>query len=161
MNPPRPGESATGTLNEAVPVAGFALNVSPIPRIAPPPFGSSTLGADTNSSFVLDRASTGTGRPSGRTTARSRDAGAGTPVPAGARGALGVDGRSATRTHVSTSTRTMSFTPANDTPTSIAYVFTPEDGLGAGVGGAVSGTKLAALTPPTVIVSSFDQLPRV
>src|SRR6266849_6102102 len=38
-NPERPGLVAIGTVREPVPVTGFAANFSPIPRIAPPPFG--------------------------------------------------------------------------------------------------------------------------
>jgi hypothetical protein len=33
-----------GTLRESVPVTGFTPNFSPIPRIAPPPFGTDTDG---------------------------------------------------------------------------------------------------------------------
>jgi hypothetical protein len=36
-----------GTLIEPVPVTGFAANFSPMPRMAPPPLGSSTVGAAT------------------------------------------------------------------------------------------------------------------
>jgi hypothetical protein len=43
-NPERPGLTAIGTLSEPVPVTGFAANFSPIPRIAPPPFGSVIAG---------------------------------------------------------------------------------------------------------------------
>lgn len=34
-----------GTVSEPVPVTGFALNFSPMPRIAPPPLGSVIAGA--------------------------------------------------------------------------------------------------------------------
>lgn len=34
-----------GTLSDAVPVAGFAVNFSPMSRIAPPPLGSEIEGA--------------------------------------------------------------------------------------------------------------------
>jgi hypothetical protein len=111
----RPGDSATGTENDAVPVAVFALKVSPMPRIAPPPFGISGRGAELNSSLVLAFASTGAGRPSGRTTARSRAAGAETPVPPGGRGELGPAGRSAiayvTTKAITTSSRLSSVVP--------------------------------------------------
>ena len=43
--PERPGLVAIGTLIEPVPVTGFAANFSPIPRIAPPPFGRDIDGA--------------------------------------------------------------------------------------------------------------------
>jgi hypothetical protein len=33
-----------GTASEPVPVTAFAVNFSPIPRIAPPPFGSEICG---------------------------------------------------------------------------------------------------------------------
>lgn len=33
-----------GTLNVIAPVAGFAANVSPVPRSAPPPFGNAMAG---------------------------------------------------------------------------------------------------------------------
>jgi hypothetical protein len=33
-----------GTLSEPVPVTGFAVNFSPMPRIAPPPLGSVRVG---------------------------------------------------------------------------------------------------------------------
>src|SRR5205085_10991516 len=38
--PERPGLVARGTVIEPVPVTGLAANFSPIPRIAPPPFGN-------------------------------------------------------------------------------------------------------------------------
>src|SRR5271165_1916632 len=38
-NPDLPGVRAIGTDREPVPVTGFAENFSPMPRIAPPPFG--------------------------------------------------------------------------------------------------------------------------
>jgi hypothetical protein len=47
MGPDRPGDVAIGTLIEPVPVTGFAANFSPMPQIAPPPFGSESDGADT------------------------------------------------------------------------------------------------------------------
>lgn len=40
----RPGEVAIGTNIEAVPVTGLTESFSPIPRIAPPPFGSESVG---------------------------------------------------------------------------------------------------------------------
>jgi hypothetical protein len=43
-NPERPGLVKMGTLTDAVPVTGFAPNFSPIPRIAPPPFGRDIEG---------------------------------------------------------------------------------------------------------------------
>src|SRR3954451_13896268 len=43
--PERPGGVATGTLKLAVPVAGFAEKLSPMPRSAPPPLGSEIVGA--------------------------------------------------------------------------------------------------------------------
>src|SRR5258708_39151780 len=43
-NPERPGLAAIGTDIEPVPVTGLAANFSPIPRIAPPPFGSEICG---------------------------------------------------------------------------------------------------------------------
>src|SRR5262249_34955457 len=42
--PLRPGLVAIGTLIEPVPVTGLAANFSPIPLIAPPPFGRDTAG---------------------------------------------------------------------------------------------------------------------
>ena len=38
----RPGPVGIRTLSEPVPVTGFAMNLSPMPRIAPPPFGTET-----------------------------------------------------------------------------------------------------------------------
>jgi len=35
-----------GTLIEPVPVTGLAANFSPMPRIAPPPFGRAMAGAE-------------------------------------------------------------------------------------------------------------------
>src|SRR6476469_4337199 len=40
----RPGLVKIGILTDAVPVTGFAPNFSPIPRIAPPPFGRDIAG---------------------------------------------------------------------------------------------------------------------
>src|SRR6266699_1328057 len=37
--PDRPGLVEMGTLIDPVPVTGFAANFSPMPRMAPPPFG--------------------------------------------------------------------------------------------------------------------------
>lgn len=45
--PDRPGNTKIGTLIVPLPVTGFALNFSPIPRIAPPPLGKLTCGAAT------------------------------------------------------------------------------------------------------------------
>jgi hypothetical protein len=42
--PERPGLVKIGMLADAVPVTGFAPNFSPMPRIAPPPFGTDTEG---------------------------------------------------------------------------------------------------------------------
>src|SRR5262249_30368441 len=42
--PERPGLVAIGTLIDPVPVTGLAANFSPIPRIAPPPFGRLIVG---------------------------------------------------------------------------------------------------------------------
>jgi len=42
--PDRPGDVKRGTLKEAVPLAEFTSNFSPIPRKAPPPFGRDRLG---------------------------------------------------------------------------------------------------------------------
>jgi len=42
--PERPGLVAMGTDIEPVPVTGFAANFSPMPRMAPPPFGSEIAG---------------------------------------------------------------------------------------------------------------------
>src|SRR5687767_10643732 len=53
-NPPRPGDVATGTDIVAVPVTGLVENFSPMPRIAPPPFGSDTVGAETKNAWVCD-----------------------------------------------------------------------------------------------------------
>jgi len=44
-SPDRPRLSGSGTEIDPVPVAGFAENFSPIPRIAPPPFGRERDGA--------------------------------------------------------------------------------------------------------------------
>ena len=44
-SPDRPRLSGSGTEIDPVPVAGFAENFSPIPRIAPPPFGREMDGA--------------------------------------------------------------------------------------------------------------------
>src|SRR5260370_15874652 len=38
-NPERPGLAAIGTVSDPVPVIGLTANFSPMPRIAPPPFG--------------------------------------------------------------------------------------------------------------------------
>lgn len=43
-NSKRPGLVAIGTTIEAVPVAGLALNFSPIPLIVPPPLGRANTG---------------------------------------------------------------------------------------------------------------------
>jgi hypothetical protein len=43
-NAARPGLAGSGTLSDPDPVAGFAVNFSPIPRIAPP-FGGLNCGA--------------------------------------------------------------------------------------------------------------------
>ena len=40
----RPGLVAMGTDTEPVPLTGLAANFSPMPRMAPPPLGSSTRG---------------------------------------------------------------------------------------------------------------------
>ena len=40
----RPGLNGSGTDNDPVPVRGLAENFSPMPRIAPPPFGSEIAG---------------------------------------------------------------------------------------------------------------------
>jgi len=37
-----------GTVNEPVPITGLAVNFSPIPRIAPPPFGKEMDGGAVN-----------------------------------------------------------------------------------------------------------------
>src|SRR5690348_11420087 len=42
--PDRPGLVKMGTVIDPVPVTGLAANFSPMPRIAPPPFGSDTAG---------------------------------------------------------------------------------------------------------------------
>src|SRR5215204_5616206 len=42
--PERPGLVNIGTVREPVPVTGFAANFSPIPRMAPPPFGRDMAG---------------------------------------------------------------------------------------------------------------------
>ena len=42
--PERPGDVNIGTLSDPVPVTGFAANFSPMPRIAPPPFGREIEG---------------------------------------------------------------------------------------------------------------------
>src|SRR5215472_14523286 len=44
--PERPGLVAIGTDMEPVPVTGLAANFSPIPRIAPPPFGNCIVGTE-------------------------------------------------------------------------------------------------------------------
>ena len=38
-----------GTVIDPVPVTGLAANFSPMPRIAPPPFGSDRVGVDADS----------------------------------------------------------------------------------------------------------------
>src|SRR5947207_826691 len=43
-NPDRPGLSGRGTVRVPVPVAAFAANFSPIPRMAPPPLGRPVSG---------------------------------------------------------------------------------------------------------------------
>src|SRR5436190_702190 len=46
-----------GTVIEPVPVTGLAANFSPMPRMAPPPVGSDTVGAETrNASDALPSA---------------------------------------------------------------------------------------------------------
>src|SRR5437763_5898186 len=42
--PERPGLVAIGTVIEPVPVTGLAANFSPMPRMAPPPFGNESDG---------------------------------------------------------------------------------------------------------------------
>jgi len=49
--PERPELVAIGTLIEPVPVTGLAANFSPIPRIAPPPFGREIAGGETLDCF--------------------------------------------------------------------------------------------------------------
>src|SRR5580704_674978 len=44
--PPRPGDMATGTWSEKVPVQALVENFSPMPRIAPPPEGSVSAGSE-------------------------------------------------------------------------------------------------------------------
>src|SRR5262245_2174537 len=44
-NPERPGDKARGTDIEQVPVAAAIENFSPMPRIAPPPFGKVGVGS--------------------------------------------------------------------------------------------------------------------
>src|SRR5262249_32046806 len=44
--PPRPGDVTIGTAMLLVPVTGLVDSFSPMPRIAPPPFGNSTTGGD-------------------------------------------------------------------------------------------------------------------
>lgn len=44
--PERPGVVEIGTLRDPVPVTGLAANFSPMPRIAPPPFGSDIEGTE-------------------------------------------------------------------------------------------------------------------
>src|ERR1700722_4707247 len=44
VKPERPGLSGRGTESDPVPVAELTANFSPIPRIAPPPFGRLTWG---------------------------------------------------------------------------------------------------------------------
>ena len=51
-NPDRPGLVKIGTLRDPVPFTGVAVNFSPIPRIAPPPFGSDIEGI-VNPLFLL------------------------------------------------------------------------------------------------------------
>jgi hypothetical protein len=46
VNPDRPGLRGSGKVNEPDPVTGLAANFSPIPLIAPPPFGSETDSAE-------------------------------------------------------------------------------------------------------------------
>src|SRR5262249_26969987 len=43
--PERDGDVKTGTVIEPVPVTGLAVNFSPMPLIAPPPFGRVIVGA--------------------------------------------------------------------------------------------------------------------
>lgn len=53
-NPDLPGLVAIGTVTDPVPVTGLAANFSPMPRIAPPPFGREMAGAEkTDRSSVL------------------------------------------------------------------------------------------------------------
>jgi hypothetical protein len=40
----RPGDENMGTVGEPVPVTGLTENFSPMPRIAPPPFGRLIVG---------------------------------------------------------------------------------------------------------------------
>jgi hypothetical protein len=49
-NDARPGLTAIGIVIDPVPVTALAENFSPMPRIAPPPFGNATAGA-TNALF--------------------------------------------------------------------------------------------------------------
>jgi hypothetical protein len=44
-NPERPGLVGIGTAIDPVPVTGLAANFSPMPRMAPPPFGRLITGA--------------------------------------------------------------------------------------------------------------------
>ena len=46
-NPLRPGLAPSGIVSVPVPVAELALNFSPMPRIAPPPFGNEIDGGVT------------------------------------------------------------------------------------------------------------------
>jgi hypothetical protein len=42
-----------GRVSDPVPVTGLAANFSPMPRIAPPPCGSDSVGDDTTSRLVV------------------------------------------------------------------------------------------------------------
>src|SRR5215213_8343566 len=55
--PPRLGLVAIGTDKEPVPVTGLAANFSPIPLIAPPPFGNEIVGGSVR--LVAPRVSNG------------------------------------------------------------------------------------------------------
>jgi hypothetical protein len=47
------GQLKMGTVIDPVPVTGFAENFSPIPRIAPPPFGKERVGACTTPALAI------------------------------------------------------------------------------------------------------------
>src|SRR5258708_34762212 len=66
--PERPGLVYIGTLIDPVPVTGLAPNFSPIPRIAPPPFGRDSCGPLIAKSWLEDLPSSGLRFSSGATT---------------------------------------------------------------------------------------------
>ena len=64
LNYPRPGDTASGIVSDPVPVAASVVNFSPMPRIAPPPFGAATDGSKLSAAGELPLVAESGPRPS-------------------------------------------------------------------------------------------------